>query len=360
MNEETKNIAKGVTLAVLNLVAIGVGLYGLMLLKSVITYILIAVVVALIGSPIVRFLKTKLKMSAGWAVAVVMGAIVTITGGIFSMFIPLIVSQSKSFSEIDFAKLQRDLIEYARFLSNKTGIKFSEKVASGIGDIFNFEDIYNVLNSVIVALGDISVGFFSVLFIAFFFLRDGNKIINSFLILMDRKYLTRTRGAIRQIKYLLSRYFLGLVIQVTTSFVILSIVLLLAGVKNALTIAFLCALMDLIPYLGNVVGIVLISALTMTNFINEDFMSVILPKTAFVLIGHIVAQLVDNFISQPLIFSKSVKSNPLEIFFVILASGVLFGVMGMIFAVPMYTVIKVVLKVSFSESKIVRILTKNL
>jgi predicted PurR-regulated permease PerM len=70
--------------------------------------------------------------------------------------------------------------------------------------------------------------------------------------------------------------------------------------------------------------------------------------------------LVDNFFSQPFIFSKSVKSHPLEIFLVIIISGLLFGVLGMIVAVPAYTALKVVLKEFLSENKIVKQLTKNL
>ena len=68
----------------------------------------------------------------------------------------------------------------------------------------------------------------------------------------------------------------------------------------------------------------------------------------------------DNFISQPVIFSKSVKSHPLEIFLVILIAGILFGVIGLIVAVPAYTAIKVILKEFLSENKVVKKLTKDL
>ena len=75
--------------------------------------------------------------------------------------------------------------------------------------------------------------------------------------------------------------------------------------------------------------------------------------------GYIFAQLVDNFLSQPLIFSNRVKSHPLEIFLVILISGTLFGIVGMIIAIPTYTVIKVILQEFLSDNKIVQSLTKN-
>jgi predicted PurR-regulated permease PerM len=73
-----------------------------------------------------------------------------------------------------------------------------------------------------------------------------------------------------------------------------------------------------------------------------------------------IGQLVDNFFSQPLIFSKSVKSHPLEIFLVIMIAGVLFGVVGLIVAIPVYTSIKVILKEFLSDNEIVQKLTKNI
>ena len=78
------------------------------------------------------------------------------------------------------------------------------------------------------------------------------------------------------------------------------------------------------------------------------------------MIGFIIAQLVDNFFSQPFIFSKSVKSHPLEIFLIIIIFGLLFGITGLIIAIPLYTAIKVIAKEFWSEYRIVKRLTKNL
>ena len=100
--------------------------------------------------------------------------------------------------------------------------------------------------------------------------------------------------------------------------------------------------------------------LTMTTFIDADFSTVILPKAIYVLIGLTVGQLIDNFFSQPFIFSTSVKSHPLEIFLIIIIAGLLFGVVGMVVAVPGYTAIKVILKEFLAENSFVKKLTKNL
>ena len=112
--------------------------------------------------------------------------------------------------------------------------------------------------------------------------------------------------------------------------------------------------------LGPLIGGVIMMVLSMSSNLGYDFQSVILPKTTYVMIGYAIAQLVDNFVSQPLIFSNSVKSHPLEIFLIIVIGGLLFGVLGMIVAVPTYTAIKVIAKEFMSSNKIVHKMTKNL
>ena len=98
----------------------------------------------------------------------------------------------------------------------------------------------------------------------------------------------------------------------------------------------------------------------MTSNIGQDFQTEILPTTIYVMIGYFIAQLVDNFVSQPVIFSKTTKSHPLEIFLIIIIGGLLFGIVGMITAVPLYTALKVILKEFLSENKIVKSLTKHI
>jgi predicted PurR-regulated permease PerM len=158
----------------------------------------------------------------------------------------------------------------------------------------------------------------------------------------------------------LSRYFIGLLLQITILFVLYTLILLIFGIDNAIVIAFLCALLNLIPYVGPMIGAVLMFVLSMTSNIGQDFQNDILPTTIYVMIGYFIAQLTDNFASQPIIFSKTTKSHPLEIFLTIIIGGLLFGVVGMITAVPMYTALKVILKEFLSDNKIVKSITKDI
>ena len=209
-------------------------------------------------------------------------------------------------------------------------------------------------------MGNFTIGLFSVTFISFFFLKDSHILENTILVFVNDKSEKELKKSFEKIKNLLSQYFLGLLLQISILLIMYGIILLIFGIKNAIVIAFLCAMLNLIPYIGPLIGAVLMIFLTMTSNLEADFSSVILPKTIYVMIGFFIGQLIDNFLSQPIIFSKSVKSHPLEIFIVILAGGTLMGTSGMIIAIPLYTSLKVIFKAFLSENKIVKSITKDL
>ena len=108
------------------------------------------------------------------------------------------------------------------------------------------------------------------------------------------------------------------------------------------------------------IGAVIMFVLSMISNIGLDFQTEILSTSLWIMFWYLIAQLIDNFASQPLIFSKTTKSHPLEIFLIIIIGGLLFGIVGMITAVPMYTALKVILKEFLSDNKIVKSLTKDL
>jgi predicted PurR-regulated permease PerM len=98
----------------------------------------------------------------------------------------------------------------------------------------------------------------------------------------------------------------------------------------------------------------------MISHLGNDFQTETLPITIYILIGFWIVQLIDNNLSQPIIFSKSVSSHPLEIFLVILIAGFLTGIVGMVIAVPLYTILKVIGKEFFPNNVVIQLLTKNI
>lgn len=360
----SRSISNGILRAVAIILGIALVLYFLYQIQSVIGYVAIAAVISLIGRPIVLFLERKLKFKNTIAVIVTMVVLLGLFIGLAGLFIPLIIDQGQKLSLLNIDDLQTNIENlYSEIITyfnlHQIDVEQSLKDSNLLSKI-DYSLIPNFLNSIVSGLGSFSIGLFSVLFISFFFLKDSRLFENGILTFIPDNKESRWKTSSTKIKDLLSRYFVGLIFQILIIFIIYTIGLLIIGVENAVVIAFLCALLNLIPYVGPLVGAFLMLTLTMTSNLGESFSDVILPKTFWVFIVFMIGQLVDNFGSQPIIFSKSVKSHPLEIFLVILITGILFGVIGLIIAVPAYTAIKVILKAFLSENKIVKKLTKDL
>jgi predicted PurR-regulated permease PerM len=354
-------IANGILRALGFIVGILLFLFFLYKIQSVLIYLVIATVLSLIARPILSFFKNRLKLPNTLAVVITMVLFLTVISGVVSMFIPLIKEQGHNISLLNTEELRKRTFnlfhEIDVFFSARRINLFSE--LKNIDLTSNIASIPSLLNSVMGVVGTFSMGLFSVLFITFFFLKDNRLLHNVFVLITPDRNEKKILNSLKTINDLLSRYFIGLIIQISILFAIYSVTLLIFDIKSAVVIAFLCALLNLIPYIGPLIGGVLMILLTMTSSLEYDFQTHILPVTTYVLFGYIIAQLIDNFFSQPIIFSKSVKSHPLEIFLIIVIGGLLFGITGMIFAVPSYTVIKVVLKEFLSDNPIVKSLTKD-
>ena len=360
----SKTISTGILRALGILLLIALILFFLYKIRAVVVYIILASVVALIGRPVVKFLTVRLKFKITFAVlctlSLMMGGIV----GFLLLFIPLLIQQGQNLALLDINALQNNItLLFENLITHFNWSKSTmEQWLSNINvlDILNLKTIPEMLNSFLSTIGSFGAGFFSVIFISFFFLKDSKLFEQMILTMVPDNKESRVQNSMDTIKNLLSRYFIGLLLQILILFIIYTIVLLIFGIPNAFMIALLCALLNLIPYVGPVIGFFLMTFLTMTSNLGSDFSSIVIPKTIYVMIGFLIGQFIDNNLSQPIIFSKSVKSHPLEIFLIIIIGGFLFGVTGMVVAVPGYTALKVILKEFLAENKIVNSLTKNI
>jgi len=360
----SKIISQGILRSILILASVLLLTYITYLLQALIVYIVIAAIISLMGRPILNFLKVKLKFNNSVATLITMFVFGLLIFGLFALFIPIIAQQGENLSLLNTTELEKNTLLLINQISEYFSLneEYWKNWISNqdLSSKLNLSVIPNFLNTLIGWLSSFTIGLFSVLFISFFLLKDEALLQNITFSFVNNKYENKLKKSIAKIRNLLSRYFIGLLLQVTILLLIYSIVLLIFGIENAIIIAFICALLNLIPYVGPLIAAFMMVALSMSSNITEDFSKVILPKSIYVFLGFVMGQLIDNFISQPIIFSKSVKSHPLEIFIVILIAGILFGTTGLIFAIPIYTTIKVIFKEFFAQYKIVQSLTKDL
>lgn len=358
-----KTISYGILRAITVLTGIILVLWLLYQLTSVLVYLSVAAVLSLIGRPVVLFLKSKLRISATWAAITTIFFIAIIVTGIFTIFIPVIIDQSQHLSEIDFNKVQINVNRLYEEIADYLGVS-RMTIIEGVKEAdfiknFDYGVIPTFLNGIIGNLGSAIVGIFAVIFITFFFLKDSRLLVNSILTFAPKGNEGKFLRVFEKIKYLLSRYFTGLLLQVFIIFVLYAIILSVFSVENAIPIALFCAALNLVPYLGPLVGGALMLLLATSSNLDADFQTVILPKLIYIFIGYSFVQLIDNFVIQPFVFGNSVKSHPLEIFLAIIIAGLLFGVIGMVLAIPTYTAIKVISNEFLSEYKIVQNLTRD-
>ena len=360
----SKTISNGILRALLTLSLCGLVLFFFYKIQSVLIYLIVSLILTLIGNPILDFFKRKLKFNHVFATIATLFIFILIIFGFIMMFVPLILSQGQNLSLLKTAEIEKDLVllinQITVFLDSHSIDSSQILKETNITSKINFNFIPNFLNSLLGTISSFGMGLASVLFITFFFLKDRKIFILGARDLIPNSHEDQILNSLEKTNHLLSRYFIGLLLQLFIVFLSYIIVLLLFGIPNALIIAFLCAVLNIIPYIGPLIASVLAAILTMLSNLGSDFQSEILPTTIYVLVGFWIVQIIDNNVSQPIIFSKSVSSHPLEIFLVILIAGFIFGILGMIVAVPLYTIFKVIGKEFFPENKIIMLLTKDI
>ncbi len=360
--------AKAITLGILKALAVVVGvlvlIWFLYEIQALILYIGLALVLSLIGRPVVLFLKNRLRFGNNIASVSTLFLIIGTFSLLLSIFIPVIVEQGKHISLIDFEQVKRDLNELNIQASDYIGVDHFHLVEAVKRTTYvqNFDK--EIIPSFIdVFFGNIAstvIGIFSVLFISFFLLKDEYLIARSVLVFAKNGNEEKFKHILVKINELLSRYFIGLLLQISILALFYSVLLLYLDINDAIAVAIICAFLNIVPYLGPLIGWVLVMLVIVSNNLGADFSSGLLPLLSIASGGYAIAQLFDNFISQPVIFGHSVRSHPLEIFIVILTGGFVFGIPGMILAVPTYTALKVIAKEFLSEYKIVKRLTRNM
>ncbi len=341
--------------------------------RSVLVYIILAAVVSLLGRPVMKgigHLRIKGKKLPDWLSAILtLLLILAVFLGIVTQIIPVFSSiisnvsgnlQSASFNATEitvwFDKVNIWLT--GRIPALGQGFKVQEAIVEWIKEAFDISSVTSVVGSVASALGSFGIGLFSVMFIGFFFIKDETLFRRIIGALVPDKVENSAISAVGDIEHLLSRYFVGLLTEVLGVAIINFLglwIIARVGFNPAVGIAFMTGLLNVIPYvgpwiggaIGTILGLVLKYSSTAALGVCPDFLMVTITLVAI----FAFTQLVDNFLFQPLIYSTSIKSSPLEIFIVLLMAGHIGGILGMLVAIPAYTVVRVIATRFFSGLK---------
>jgi predicted PurR-regulated permease PerM len=348
---------------------------GFWYFRTIVAYILISGVLSFIGRPLVEFLNhLKLwkfhipKAICAFVTVIILWGIIFLS---IYIFVPLLSQQVNQFASIDSSQIVELIESPLRQMESVIGffnsdlaheITVQNWVMGKISEVLSAEFIQNFLSSLLSVFGNIAVAIFSITFITFFFLKDERLFFEAIMLWVPEKYEEGARRALGSIKRLLTRYFIGIVIQSTCIMILITTGMSIVGLKftQALTIGLVIGTLNIIPYVGPWLGGSIGITMGIASNLDMSFTGVILPMVTGMIIVIIVTQIIDNVLFQPFIFASSVNAHPLEIFIVILAAGSFAGVAGMILAIPSYTVLRVIGKEFFNHFKTIKKLTSGL
>jgi predicted PurR-regulated permease PerM len=343
--------------------------------REIVVYILVSGVLSIMGRPLVDlFCRIRIRklhfpraLGALLTLMIIWGIIISF----FYVFIPLITSQIDQFSTIDSGKIVQ-LIEgpikkvedLFRAFNNdiNENISIQNYIIAKVAGVLNINLIQNFIGSIVDILGNILVAIFSITFITFFFLKDQQLFFESILMWVPDKYVDNVTRALYSVKRLLTRYFIGIMIQSTCIMILVTIGMYIVGIdfQQALVMGLILGIVNVIPYVGPWLGLFIAIIMGVASHMSQDFNLVVIPLVTYMIIVEGIVHLIDNVVFQPVIFSNSVKAHPLEIFIVVLASGFAAGVPGMILGIPAYTVLRVFAREFFNNFKAVQRITSSL
>lgn len=343
--------------------------------RNIVVYILVAGVLSIVGRPLVDLLSgirigkfsIPVQLSALITLLFLWGVIVLF----FVIFVPLLTKQISYLSTIDSSKVVQliedplNRIESIFRSLNKDlpqDMSLKQYFAGKVAEVLNINVIQNFLGSIFGVLGNVAVAIFSISFITFFFLKDQHLFFESILMWVPDKYTDNFTRALYSIKNLLTRYFIGILIESTCVMILISIGMIIIGIdfQQALVIGLIVGILNIIPYVGPWLGFFIAVTMGVASHINMDFKTVVIPMIYYMSLVVAVTQLLDNWILQPTIFSNSVRAHPLEVFVVVLAAGFAAGIPGMVLGIPAYTVIRVFAREFFYNFKAVQKITSGL
>lgn len=307
----------------------------------------------LLGQPVPRAL----------AILFSFGCIITIFTMLVFLFIPLFRTQFELLQELNVNYLyeqmqtpagyiERILIKF-NLIANEPGYLL-QLIKNNLLITLSGIDLQGFVNQFISTTSSLLISILAISFITFFLLLENGLLRRNLINFVPNPYFELSVATVHKVERLLSNYLIGLLVQMSSIFSLASIGLLLADIEYAMSIAVFAAVANLIPYAGPILGATfgILVGLATGNFSEANEIYFLLAKILGV---FAVVQLCDNIFLQPMIFSKSVKAHPLEIFVVIFAGAKLAGITGMIFAIPVYTIFRVSFKEFYKGYKDYRI-----
>jgi predicted PurR-regulated permease PerM len=324
-------------LAILGIVlSVALVLQVVWLARGVLTWIIIALFLALALNPAVDWLVAH-RIKRPYAVALVFIATLVALFGIAALFVPPLVDEVNLFRDkvpdyVDDVTHGRGAL--GRFADKYDLVEKVRKAVSG-GGFSNVLGVSSVAVSVAKGVVSTIVAIVTIAFLTFFMLLEGPAWMERFYALLPEGHRPRAERIAGRIYrtiggYVTGNLFISLIAGVTTT-----VVLYLLGVPYAVVLGLLVGILDLVPLAGATLAAILVSTVA---FITTDVL-----KGVIVIAFFVVYQQVENHVLQPLVYSRTVQLSPLAILISVLVGAELAGILGALAAIPVAGSIQVLI-----------------
>ncbi|EDN7735974.1 AI-2E family transporter [Listeria monocytogenes] len=313
----------------------------MVILKTVAAPIILAGISYYLFNPIIDWLK-KHKWKRGWAIALLYLVIIGLLILLFSFVIPAVKDQIVSLFKSFPGYWDQITQKFDEFSRSSLFDQIKDKLNTNMSDIMKTLSTKgtSVINSAISSIGSI-VGTVTEVVLAivttplvlFYLLKDGKKLPDFLLKMLPVNGRAHTRQVLGEANHQISSYIRGQIIVSLCIGILLFIGYLIIGLPYALTLAIIAACTSIVPYLGPAIAI---TPAIIIAIVTSPWLLIKL------IIVWCVVQLLEGKFISPQVMGKTLKVHPITILFVILVAGNLFGVLGVIFAVPGYAVLKVI------------------
>lgn len=346
MNQNIKSL-------LLNIAALALIILFIWQASTILIYLIISCGFAVIGNNIAdkfELIKIKKKTIPRW-----LSALTIIFSIYFTIFLllgallPIFDQQLESLSNINTDQLLLNLHDPIQTIQSKfqqwSGNEHFDLITTikeQLASLLSFSNVSSWLESITSIATEILFGLFSITFITFFLIKDGDKIYNNLIALLPQNSKVKVENIIASSLVQLRKYFLGVALETVIIAALLSITLGFAGVEQYLIIAIIAALLNIIPYIGPISAMVIAAIIIVAGNYELPFEAELLPLLTRAIVIMIIVHFIDSLLLQPYIYSSSVNAHPLEIFLVILVAGSVGGIMALIFAIPAYSVLRII------------------
>ncbi|MCD8313410.1 MAG: AI-2E family transporter, partial [Bacteroidales bacterium] len=354
----TEKLARFILYAIVAVIVCAVVWY----FRKVVIFILVAGVLSLIGKPLcdaVKRLHIKNHYIPDWLASIcTLVVIFGVFAAVITLIVPIVNTLVRQISTMNVAESVKSLAvplsELNQFLRNTFpnlggDFRIEMVVMEELQKLLSVSAFTSVIGSVTSFIVGTGVALFAIIFISFFFFKDQTQFNKIVAALVPDRSEKEAINAMGDIQVLLTRYFLGLILEVIGVTVVNWLGLFFIarlGFNVSASIAVLVGLTNIVPYvgpifggvLGTIIGVLVKYSGAASIGLNVGFW----PFVIILIAIFCVTQLIDNYVFKIFIFSTSIQVHPLEIFIVSLMAGYIGGILGMLVAIPVYTVLRVI------------------